>query len=321
MGGIIFFMELMLNSYKNIRESFNPEFKKLEEFFEILLEDRRNYLTKDIKNYLFSSSKRIRALLIFLFASIFDDKKAKSEVIKLAAIVELIHNATLIHDDIIDDSDTRRGEISFNYKFGNRLAVIAGDYVLSMAFKQLYKLNNTNVIAAFTEAIEGMCLGEINQYFEKGTVPSIEKYIEKSRAKTANLFEAGLVSLFCLLGKEEYIPQIKGFAENFGIAFQIRDDLINISKSDSSKPALNDYKEGIYTAPFIFFNEQNGFSQYEDDEEFLKKLFNSSAISDTNKLLNKYINSAIDSISFVDDNQAKDNIIALCEYLREVEEN
>lgn len=317
MSGIIFPMELMLNPYKNVRESFNPEFKKLEDFFEILLKESKNYLTKDIKLYLFSSSKRIRALLIFLFASIFDDKKTDS-VVKLASIVELIHNATLIHDDIIDDSDLRRGEISFNYKFGNRLAVIAGDYVLSIAFKQLYKLDNTNVIDVFTKAIEGMCVGEINQYFEKGSVPSIEQYIEKSKAKTANLFEAGLVSLFYLLGKEEYITQIKDFAENFGVAFQIRDDLINISKSDSSKPALNDYKEGIYTAPFIFFNEQNSFTQYEDDEEFLKKLFNSSAISDTNKLLNKYINSAIDSISFVDDNQAKDNIIALCEYLREV---
>lgn len=314
-------MELVLNSYKNVKDSFNPEFKRLEGFFETILDDRKNYLTEDIKNYLFSSSKRIRALLIFIFSAVFKDNKSEDVILKLAGIVELIHNATLIHDDIIDDSEKRRGEASLNYKFDSKLAVIAGDYMLSIAFKELYKLNNDDVIAAFTEAIEGMCLGEINQYFEKGKVPSIEQYIEKSKAKTANLFEAALVSLFYLLGKREYIAQIKSFAENFGIAFQIKDDLINVLKSDISKPVLSDIKNGVYTAPFIFFNEQNGGLKYDKDEELLKKLFNSSAISDTNKLLNKYINLAIDSISFVDDNQAKENAIALCEYLREVKEN
>lgn len=311
-------MELVLNSYQSIRESYNPEFKELEVFFNFLLNDKKNYLTKDIKNYLFSSSKRIRALLTFIFASLFGKKVANEDIVKLAAIVELIHNATLIHDDIIDDADLRRGEVSLNYKFDSRLAVIAGDYVLSIAFKELYKLNNPNIIKVFTEAIEGMCLGEINQYFEKGEVPSLENYIEKSKAKTANLFEAGLVSLCYILEKEEYIYQVKTFAENFGIAFQIRDDLLNIIKSDSSKPVLNDIKNGVYTAPLIFLKEKNIDFNQMDDEEFFKKLFNSSVISDTNKLLNKYINSAIDSISFVDNNQAKGDVIALCEYLREV---
>ena len=122
------------------------------------LSDNNNQISNDISDYLSSKSKRIRPTLVFLFAKALGIK-ITDEINHLACAVELIHNSTLVHDDILDNADTRRGKISLNYKLGNSLSVLAGDILLSIALKELIKFNNVEIIDTFSQAIYLMCKG------------------------------------------------------------------------------------------------------------------------------------------------------------------
>lgn len=307
-----------LSFYQNIIDFQKADFERLESRLEEILNSEPSPLSQVLCSYLFSKSKRLRSHLVFLFANAFS--KADTAVISLGAATELIHNATLIHDDVIDDSDLRRGVQTLNYKFDNKLAVIAGDFLLSLALKELLFIKNEEVINIFTSSLTEICKGEIVQYFERGKSISIEEYIEKSRLKTAILFESSLCSLFKILDKDEHMEQISEFATNFGIAFQIRDDLRNVLSEDGAKPYLEDFKNGIYTAPFIYLFSESPELKNASIEEVLDGMKSSTAICSTRLLLQKHIKLAIDSLEFLSDNQYKQNIIELCHYIGEVEE-
>ena len=201
-----------------------------------------------LNEYFMAPSKKIRSVIAFLFFKALGFE-INHDFIKLQSSIEIIHNATLIHDDIIDNSDVRRGLKTFNSKFDNSLAVITGDYLLSVALKYLLSLNNCEILNIFANTIDKMCAGEIHQYFNKFKLPTIDEYIEKSKDKTASLFSASLESAAILYDFDRNIAL--DFANHFGIAFQIRDDILNFSNSDN-KPVNNDYEEGIYTAPVIY---------------------------------------------------------------------
>lgn len=265
-------------------------------------------ISKDIRNLIFSKSKRIRPSLIFLVANAMK-LKISDEVLKLSAAVELIHTATLIHDDIIDNAKMRRGKKSLNVRLGNNLSVLSGDILLSVAMRILTELNNTKIIHLFSLTLQKMCEGEIKQHFTLYKIPSIEAYIQKSQKKTAELFSASLESLFILENIHER-DKIRDFAINFGIAFQIKDDLDNILKTDKTKPALSDIYNGIYTMPVILLMQNNENTSTPDEEEIIKKLSeNPQIIEKTQTAINKFADKAIASLKFMQDNQYKDKII------------
>lgn len=230
---IISLVEGEISSVKNLLCEFNSESTEFNTFLE---------------DFISAPSKHIRSVIAFLYLKA-NNVEIDEKQILLQSVIELIHNATLIHDDIIDESDVRRNLPTFNKKFDNSLAVIAGDYLLSIALKKILSLNNPEILGLFAKAIENMCVGEISQYFSKYKMPTIYEYIEKSRAKTASLFEASLVSASILAGLNKSVSE--NFANNFGIAFQIRDDILNFSNNDN-KPVNNDFEKGIYTAPAIY---------------------------------------------------------------------
>lgn len=235
------------NTYEKIKSLVQPELEKVDEILCEINSSSKDFNTF-MKEYVSAPSKRLRSVLAFLYLKA-NGKEISEEQITLQAIIELIHNATLIHDDIIDEADVRRNLPSVNKKFDNSLAVIAGDYLLSVALKKLLKLNNSDILELFSKAIENMCVGEISQYFSKFKMPTIYEYIEKSRAKTASLFEVSLVSASILANLNKF--NAENLANNFGIAFQIRDDILNFKNNDN-KPVKNDYENGIYTAPIIY---------------------------------------------------------------------
>lgn len=282
--------------------------KELDNLNEILkkeFEDKNFEISTEIKDFLISKSKKIRPSLIFLVAKALN-KDITNEILNLACSVELIHNATLIHDDIIDNADKRRGNISLNKKIGNNLSVLAGDLILSIAMKKLAYCRNIQLFEIFSEAMSNMCKGEINQNFSLEKIPTLEEYIKKSKAKTAELFEAGLIAL-CKIANIKEEDKVKEFAQNYGIAFQIKDDLINVLNTDKSKPAKSDIYNGIYTAPVIFLN-----STFETKEELYKKLINNkTAIKKTEELIKNYTNKALEAISFLPENEYKKEIIKL----------
>lgn len=237
-------------------------------------------------------SKHIRALSAFLYLRA-NNINIDLVHIKLQAAVELIHNASLIHDDIIDESSTRRNEKTLNTLFDNKLAVLAGDYLLAAALNKLDEIKNFEVTGLFAEIMKTMCLGEINQYFARYKTVTIEEYIDKSRSKTASLFQAAIEGSAILSGMLSRV-EAKEFALNLGIAFQIRDDLINY------KTTRTDLQSGIYTAPVILGQTSGG----------------SDGIEKTLRLLNNYIDKSCTLLDKIENNTFKEALIALLELLR-----
>lgn len=290
---------------ETVRENLDFIEKKIQSLFV-----NRNPLEKDLSNFLAAPAKRLRPLVGILFLrALFGEINPKQYDVLLA--VELIHNATLIHDDVIDKAEKRREQETLNVKFDNELAVIAGDYLLSVAMEKVINTNSVEVIKICTSALKSTCLGEINQYFTRHQITSIEQYIEKSREKTALLFEISVLGALLLSEKsvdETLKKTAKEFAQNFGIAFQIRDDLINVLN------AQNDISSGIYTAPVIFAVGENG--NILKSENMLEEIKKTKGIEKTKILMDNYFNNSVSAIQSFEDNVYKRALLDLIELLR-----
>ena len=247
------------DKYENIRKLCENQLSLIEQIMLSSINIREELYPYLIR-FLTSPSKRIRPLISLLYSKSCGFEVSE-EQLKILSAVELVHNASLIHDDIIDESKLRRGQKTLSYEFGNKLGVICGDYLLSDAISILTKLNSTEVISNFTSTLKQMCIGEINQHFEKFKIGTIEEYIEKSKNKTAYLFQTAVTAPFILEQKpDEIISKASDFALNFGIAFQIRDDILNLVSNDESKPAKSDIKDGIYSASVIYAKSADDYS-------------------------------------------------------------
>ena len=279
--------------YNKIKDTVFDDFQKLS--IEIkktidLLKNENIAFGNDIQQYLCGNSKQIRACLLFLFANAILGK-TNENIIKLASAVEIIHNATLIHDDIIDNALIRRGHTTINKKYDSKLSIIAGDFLLSIAINILNSIKNPSIIKNFSNCLISLCKGEINQYFSKQETPTIKEYIEKSKNKTASLFIATLKSL-SNLNNNIYEKELINFALNFGIAFQINDYLNNILNEKKQKPLFNDISSGIYTAPIIFGYGENKNLANIKTNDILKTAKEEKNINLTKKLINHYISLA-----------------------------
>ena len=243
--------------------------------------------------------KLIRPVLIFLFTRAAGIVPAKPHY-RLAFCDEMLHNASLIHDDIIDDAKTRRNVSTLNSRFDSRFAVIAGDYLLAKAIEALSDLKNSEIIKIHADCIRMLISGETKQYFSRYDALSLSDYIKKSENKTAALFQAALKSVSVL----NKTPDLSEFAKNFGIAFQIHNDLKNF---EQTRELSDDIKNGIYTAPVLFylekFNNIDDLPNCADRAVFVEK---------TKLLIKEFTDRAIENISTIGDNQYKEAIINLC---------
>lgn len=272
--------------YSKIKYLASDELKKIEENITSSIHTREP-LKSHIVQFLTAPSKRIRPVLAILYTKALG-QNLNTQQLELLTAIELVHNASLIHDDIIDESDLRRGQKTISAEFGNKLGVISGDYILSIAMEKIANLNSIDILKKFSITLNKMCQGEINQNFDRFKIGTIEDYIEKSKNKTAYLFETAMTSCAMLSQASGDISKINDFAMNVGIAFQIRDDLINFTKTDSSKPAENDLLEGIYTAPIIYSQNTKNYTK---------------GIEKTKSLLNNYIEKAAKQLENLQDNE------------------
>lgn len=289
-----------IEQYNQISNLVLDDLKKLEQ--ELVSEiDFSPYINALLKDFLTKNTKRIRPLLAFLYLRA-SEKEITPIQYSYQTIIEIIHNASLIHDDVIDESAVRRGEKTLNANFNNKTAILTGDYLLSIALKKLNQLNNPKIMILCANTIENMCKGEINQYFNRYRLTTIEEYIKKTEQKTANLFQTALEGAAILSG-EDSKTNIQEFARCFGIAFQIRDDLINISDTTHLKPIQNDIDNGIYNAPVIFSGNTDNLKE---------------GIEKTKSLLNNYIAQAKNTLVDLRDNKYKRAIWELLEILNEI---
>lgn len=278
-----------------------------------------------------SGGKRLRPALVFLFARALCNGNLPKKHFLLAEAVEMTHTASLIHDDIIDDAETRRGVLTAGKKWNTKIAVIAGDFILSRALTKLVSAGGLSV-EMFAGTLNELCIGEIQQGNQKFKIILFEDYIKKSERKTAKLFMAGAECAASLIpgANNLIIKAARDYSRNFGIAFQITDDILNFNGHGKKlgKPAGNDLKNGILTAPVLF-----AVQEYEKkNDRTLKKLINnklkgkndfslamqlvlnSGGIKKSEELAASYVEAAVKALDNADDGVYKKALIDLAVY-------
>jgi len=209
-----------------------------------------------------AKGKRLRAKLILKIAG------SSLRVIKTASIVEMIHGASLLHDDVIDDSDMRRNRPSINSIYGNKTAIMFGDILYSKGFYELNEIDK-RVSKIISNAVVQLSLGELSDVsLSKDFNIDRDVYLKMIYQKTASLIEASAESASILAGKES--TPYKTYGKNLGLAFQMIDDILDITVDSQTlgKPAMHDFFEGKTTLPYIYLYEKLN----KDDKNRLKSL-------------------------------------------------
>lgn len=212
-------------------------------------------IREPIKVLIEAGGKRLRPALVILSAYMCG--AASDKVTHVAAAVEMLHTATLVHDDLIDRAETRRGQQTLNRKLVPAATVLAGDAVFSVAAKLAAQSQNPTIVQRFAETLETICVGEISQIIrDKSQPPSMETYYQRIFAKTASLFalctESGALLSGCA---PEQIRRSQRFGRLMGEAFQIADDVLDIVGDETrlGKPIAADLRQGLLTLPALYY--------------------------------------------------------------------
>lgn len=245
-------------------EPISNDLKKLEKEMNELAYSNLDPLIHSSSHLLISGGKRLRPALVLLSGKVFDYDFDKLK--PLGTAVEFIHMASLVHDDVIDDSSFRRGSESVNYKWGNKTAVLTGDLLYSFAIKELAKLEDDKYINYLSEAAFEMTKGQADQLVNKEDLDlSFEDYLQRIKRKTACLMGKS-----CLLGARasgaptDAQERMEDFGLNLGLSFQIMDDLKDLlsSKEEMGKEPGKDLREGILTLPAMIALNKSSRGQF-----------------------------------------------------------
>nr|YP_009511066.1 prenyl transferase [Hydropuntia rangiferina]AXI96739.1 prenyl transferase [Hydropuntia rangiferina]UAD87422.1 prenyl transferase [Hydropuntia rangiferina] len=276
-----------------------------------------------------AGGKRIRPTIILLIAlSTSKEIRLLPEHKRLAEITEIIHTASLVHDDVIDECETRRGVDTVHSAFSTKIAVLAGDFLFAQSSWYLANLNNLEVVKIISKVITDFAEGEVRQgltCFDE-TI-SMDNYIEKSFYKTASLIASSCKAAAILSGTNSMIQQhFYIYGKHLGLAFQIVDDILDIIGSEVTlgKPAGSDLKNGNLTAPLIFTLQENlslhqlikrEFQQKNDISQAIKIIKNNTGIQKSYDLAQEHIQASIQALSKIDNQLAKNNLFHINNYI------
>ncbi|MFW6006609.1 MAG: polyprenyl synthetase family protein [Halanaerobiales bacterium] len=286
----------ILSKHTNLKKNIDNEIKKI---------TRSNYpiINTAISDLISGGGKRLRPFMVILSSEF---GRPSPKLIKLAAGIEILHMATLIHDDIIDEAQNRRGSTAAQKKFGKNIAVFTGDFLLSKVFDLFVKHSQKKTIYKLSKIVKIICEGEITQFENKfNTDITLKDYFHRVRRKTALLFgystylgayEAGL--------RNKNLYNLYNTGLNFGMAFQIQDDLLDFKGKEKimGKEVGQDIKSGIYTLPVIILlqNENNKIKKIlnkdnltSQDLKFIYyKINHENIIIKSRKIMNKFLSKA-----------------------------
>ncbi len=248
-----------------------------------------------------ATGKMLRSKLILKIAGINDDS------IKVCAIVEMIHAASLLHDDVIDDADTRRGQPSVNALFGNKTSIMFGDILYSIAFTQLSQMDK-RIAYHISNAVTLLSIGEMHDVeLTQKFNSDYDKYLDMIYKKTASLIEASARSAAIMANKDE--ERFALYGKNLGLAFQMIDDILDITQDSATlgKPALLDFVEGKVTIPYLLLHakleDKNKLEslykkELSDDEStwIKEQMISSGALKESIALAKKIGNEAVVAI-------------------------
>jgi octaprenyl-diphosphate synthase len=242
-----------MSSLNKIKQPINEELKKFENTFQQIMKSKVPLLNIITNFILQKKGKQMRPLLVFLSAKLLNEITSSTHT--AAALIEILHTATLIHDDVVDDSYERRGYFSINALWKSKIAVLIGDYLLAQGLLLAINQNEYEVLRIVSNAVKEMSEGEILQIRQSRKLSiTEEQYYEIIRKKTAALISACAACGAKSVGASDAdVQRMAQFGENIGIAFQIKDDLLDYQvKALTGKPSGNDLKEKKITLPLIY---------------------------------------------------------------------
>ncbi|SCW27966.1 heptaprenyl diphosphate synthase [Paenibacillus tianmuensis] len=317
----------LLDLYAKLKKDINLIEKELERSIDVdhpVLREASLHLLK-------AGGKRIRPVFVLLGAKF---GQYNLERVKFVAVpLELIHMASLVHDDVIDDANTRRGQLTVRSKWDNRVAMYAGDYIFAKALSIITQLPDPSIHRIMSNALVEMSIGEMEQirfFFHTGQ--TVRDYMLRIKRKTALL-----LAISCQLGAiaagapEQIAKRLYDFGYYTGMAFQIRDDLLDLcgTEKEIGKPPGSDIKQGNITIPVIFAlqNPQHRPALLEeisrieacdgqtDITAFLNRIRRSEGISRAETMASAYIDKAIRSLEGLPNIQAKKDLISIAHFV------
>jgi octaprenyl-diphosphate synthase len=235
-----------------INDIIGEELNTFEKKFAEAVKSKTPMLDRIMKFIIKRKGKQLRPMFVFLSAKLHGE--VNESTYRAAALVELLHTATLVHDDVVDESLERRGFFSINALWKNKIAVLVGDYLLSKGLLLSTTHNDFEHLHILSEAVRQMSEGELLQ-IEKSRKLNLKEdiYFEIIRNKTASLLSSACaIGAYSTCKDETITSRMRSFGEKVGIAFQIKDDLFDYGKEDIGKPTGNDIKEKKLTLPLIY---------------------------------------------------------------------
>lgn len=242
-----------MTTLEKIRQSIAPDLERLDGVIRSQLSTSNPLMDKVVDNYLKTKGKLIRPIIVMLTARMFGD--INPNVLAAAASVELLHNASLIHDDIVDQASTRRGHPTVNAVWDNHIAVLVGDFFVSSSMQQAISTGDVRIIGALCHLGKLLSLGELDQiYSARYHTITEEDYYQIINYKTASLFVAcAKIGCYASGIDDCRLETLSRFAELLGMCFQIRDDIFDYFSDNENlgKPTGNDLREGKITLPLL----------------------------------------------------------------------
>ena len=285
------FKKIETNPFEEIKSAYQEQLKKVDHHIKLKLSSHVELVGEMATHLMSTGGKRLRPLLTICSSEIFNYKGNRH--INLAACVELIHNATLLHDDVIDKSESRRGFKTTNAIWGNKSSILAGDYLLSRCFEMMVDDGSEEVLKILSSVSSEIAQGEIMQLQFEKQVDMVEKnYLDIISAKTASLFGASMRVGGCINDRSNKEKEaLESYGRNLGICFQITDDILDYSSKEKvfGKKIGNDFLEGKITLPIILLFQKSTPKEREVLQKyFSKKIRSENDFEQTLKLINKY---------------------------------
>jgi len=307
----------------------------VEEWLETNLVDDNPFISELLSQIFRAGGKRIRPGVVLLcsHASLDASRPFSRLHIVLAVLTELIHAASLVHDDVIDSASVRRGQETVNRRWNDRVAVLMGDLLFAQASICLARIMNPVVVGIYGQVLGDLCAGEIRQMRQQfSTELTFDDYIKKSINKTASLFGAGAHSGAILnANPDTAVSALKEYGLNLGLCFQIVDDLLDVigESNTMGKMAGSDLRGGVLTAPALYLLADKSAASKrleelvrtrdvtsdEGSEEALSLIRNSSAIERTCELAKEFANKGRTSLLTIAPSNYRDSLEALLDFV------
>tara|TARA_B100000378_G_scaffold40344_1_gene30153 strand:- start:39 stop:1052 length:1014 start_codon:yes stop_codon:yes gene_type:complete len=275
MGTVVQLKKQINNSYSELKNSVEDKLVLVEERIKTQLKSKVELVEEMSAYHLNTGGKRLRALLTLGSAKLCGYLKGGRDI-NLAACIELIHAATLMHDDVIDNGEIRRGKKTLNFVWGNQSSILVGDYLLSRCFEMMVEDGNLEILRLLSSTSAQIAQGEILQLQHKGEIDMLEEtYFKIILAKTGKLFAAATKVGAILGNKNNKIKEaLEFYGKNLGLTFQIADDSLDYNSELNlfGKKIGNDFYEGKITLPIILlYQKANDAEKIKIKEFFTKK--------------------------------------------------